>query len=265
MSRIDGSRVVVTGPTSGIGREITRRLAASGAEVVLACRDAARGERTAREISATASTAPPAVMVLDTSSRASILRFAQEYRRRFPTLDVLVNNAGVLRPEREVGVDGHELTFATNVLGYYAVTCGLLAPLRSSRSARVVNVASTYADDVDLDDLEFERRPYDGMRAYAQSKACDRMLTRAFARRLEPDGVSVNAMAPGLVLDTALYDDLPVTIRRHLEQIPSRTVAEGADTAVWLATSDEVLGATGGFGVCRNSTPGRARRISRSI
>ena len=81
MSGIDGSRVVVTGPTSGIGREITRRLAASGAEVVLACRDAARGERTAREISATASTAPPAVMVLDTSSRASILRFAQEYRR----------------------------------------------------------------------------------------------------------------------------------------------------------------------------------------
>ena len=85
------------------------------------------------------------------------------------------------------------------------------------------------------------------MRAYAQSKACDRMLTWATARRLERDGITVNAMAPGLVIDTALYRDLPAEIRQYLEQQPRRTIAEGADTAVWLATSHEVESVTGRF------------------
>jgi NAD(P)-dependent dehydrogenase (short-subunit alcohol dehydrogenase family) len=247
MSTIHGRRAVVTGPTSGIGKEVARQLAVAGAEVVLACRDAERGRRTARELSASTGATQPPVMVVDTSSQASIRQFAHEYRQRYGSLDVLVNNAGVLRPEREVGVDGHETTFATNVLGYHLLTCELVEALRAGTSARVVNVASTYADDVDLDDLQFERRPYDGMRAYAQSKACDRMLTWAFARRLAQDRVDVNAVAPGLVLDTALYRDLPPEIMRYLEQQPSRTLAEGADSAVWLATSPEVAGVTGRF------------------
>ena len=242
-----GRRVVVTGPTSGIGKEIARQLAASGAEVVLACRDAARGQQTAQEIHAATGAAQPCVMRVDTSSPTSIRRFADDFRRRHGTLDVLVNNAGVLRPERELSADGHELTFATNVLGYYLLTCELLDTLRASTSARVVNVASVYARDVDLDDVEFERRPYDGMSAYAQSKACDRMLTWAFARRLQADRVTVNAMAPGLVLDTALYRDLPEEIKGYLEQQPSRTIAEGADSAIWLATSPDVAGVTGRF------------------
>jgi retinol dehydrogenase-12 len=88
---------------------------------------------------------------------------------------VLVNNAGVLCPQRNTSVDGLELTFATNVMGYYLMTCELLDMLRGSAPARIVNVASTFASDLDLDDLQFERRPYDGMRAYAQSKACERL------------------------------------------------------------------------------------------
>jgi NAD(P)-dependent dehydrogenase (short-subunit alcohol dehydrogenase family) len=84
-----------------------------------------------------------------------------------------------------------------------------LEALKAGRPSRVVNVASTFAGDLDLDDLQFEHRPYDGMSAYAQSKACDRMLTWAFARRLLGDSVTVNAVAPGLVLDTSLYRHLP--------------------------------------------------------
>lgn len=247
MSTIDGRRAIVTGATSGIGKEIARQLATSGAELVLACRDVDRGKLTAHEISAGTGTTEPAVMAIDTSSQESIRQFADEYRQRYGTLDVLVNNAGVLRPRREVSVDGYELTFATNVLGYYLLTAELVDALRVSTFARVINVASVYAGEVDLDDLQFERRPYDGMRAYAQSKACDRMLSWAFARRFQPDGVTVNAVAPGLVLETALYRDLPAEIRHYLEQQPSRTIAEGVDSAVWLATTPDVAGVTGRF------------------
>lgn len=247
MSTIDGRRAIVTGATSGIGKEIARQLATSGAELVLACRDFDRGKLTAHEISAGTGTTEPAVMAIDTSSQESIRQFADEYRQRYGTLDVLVNNAGVLRPGRDVSVDGYELTFATNVLGYYLLTAELVDALRVSTFARVINVASVYAGEVDLDDLQFERRPYDGMRAYAQSKACDRMLTWSLARRLEDDRIAVNAMAPGLVIDTALYRDLPPEIRTYLEQQPSRTIAEGADTAVWLATDPDLAGITGKF------------------
>jgi NAD(P)-dependent dehydrogenase (short-subunit alcohol dehydrogenase family) len=111
----------------------------------------------------------------------------------------------------------------------------------------VVNVASTFAGDLDLDDLQFERRPYDGMAAYAQSKACDRMLTWAFARRVQGTAVTVNAMAPGLVLGTSLYRHLTPAAKRGLEQYGSRSLAEGAETAVWLASSPELNGVTGRF------------------
>ncbi len=133
------------------------------------------------------------------------------------------------------------------MLGYYLLTAELVDALRVSTFARLINVASVYAGEVDLDDLQFERRPYDGMRAYAQSKACDRMLSWAFARRFQPDGVTVNAVAPGLVLETALYRDLPAEISHYLERQPSRTIAEGADSAVWLATSPDVAGVTARF------------------
>ncbi len=99
-------------------------------------------------------------MAIDTSSQNSIRQFADDYRRHYGALDVLVDNAGALRPGREVSVDGYELTFATNVLGYHLLTRELVDALRASTSARVINVASVYASDVDLDDLQIERRPY---------------------------------------------------------------------------------------------------------
>jgi NAD(P)-dependent dehydrogenase (short-subunit alcohol dehydrogenase family) len=244
---MNATRIIVTGPTSGIGMEIASQLATRGAEVILACRDVQRGERTAREIAEQTGAVEPAVFAVDTSSAASIAEFAREFERRYDRLDVLVNNAGVLCPQRQTSVDGVELTFAINVVGYYLMTQELLDILAASAPARVVNVASTFAFGLDLDDLQFERRAYDGMEAYAQSKACDRMLSWAFARRLADSAVTVNAMAPGLVTDTSLYRDLPSEIRHQLEQQPSRTIAEGADTATWLATATELEGLSGRF------------------
>jgi NAD(P)-dependent dehydrogenase (short-subunit alcohol dehydrogenase family) len=247
MAWIENKRVVITGATSGIGKEVAIGLASLGAQVVLACRDRSRGDAVAAAINAKAEAERAAVMPVDTSDQGSIRAFAGAYRDTYGSVDVLVNNAGVLLADRETSVGGIEVTFATNVLGYYLVTAELLEALRAGAPSRVVNVASTFAGDLDLDDLQFERRPYDGMAAYAQSKACDRMLTWAFARRLQGTAVTVNAMAPGLVLGTSLYRHLPPATKRSLEQYGSRSVPEGAETAVWLASSPALNGVTGRF------------------
>jgi NAD(P)-dependent dehydrogenase (short-subunit alcohol dehydrogenase family) len=244
-----GKRVIVTGATSGIGKEIAAQLAALGADLVLACRDVGRGEQTAAEIAGRTGVDNCVVMRVDTSRPQSIRDFARQYRERFPRLDVLVNNAGIMLPRRQLNADGVELTFATNVLGYFLLTRELLDLLRASAPARVVNVASRYASNLDLTDLQFERRPYVGRHAYAQSKACNRMLTWASARRIEGSGVTANAMAPGFVL-TGLYRETSMALGLLLRVIGSfvgRSVAQGADTAVWLASSPEVGGVNGRF------------------
>jgi NAD(P)-dependent dehydrogenase (short-subunit alcohol dehydrogenase family) len=246
MDSMKGRRVVITGPTSGIGLEIATRLASLGAELVLACRDVERGEQTARVISRSAHAADVAVMPVDMSSQDSIRQLVRKYRDRFSGLDVLINNAGIIRSARETSIDGIELTFATNVLGYFLLTLELLDAFKAAAPARIVNVASGYASEPNFNDLQFEHRPYDGMQAYAQSKACDRLLTWALARRLQKSGVIANAMAPGLVM-TNLYRDLLPEARLALEKQGARTVLEGADTAVWLASSTEVEGVSGRF------------------
>jgi NAD(P)-dependent dehydrogenase (short-subunit alcohol dehydrogenase family) len=257
MDSMKGRRVVITGPTSGIGREIATGLASLGAELVLACRDVGSGEQTAGDISRSTHAADVAVMPVDMSSQDSIRQFVLAYRNRFSGLDVLINNAGIIRSGRETSVDGIELTFATNVLGYFLLTLELLDALKADAPARIVNVASSYASEPDFDDLQFEHRPYDGMQAYAQSKACDRLLTWALARRLQKrgkSGVTANALAPGLVM-TDLYRDLPPEARLALEKMGARTVPEGADTAVWLASSPEVEGVSGKFFEQRKEIP----------
>jgi NAD(P)-dependent dehydrogenase (short-subunit alcohol dehydrogenase family) len=249
MGSMTGKTVVITGPTSGIGKEIATGLAKLGANLVLGCRDAAKGKAVAAELKAVAGPSSIEVMQVDLADRKSVARFTHEILGTHPRLDVLVNNAGVSRGAQPLGKNGEgiELTFATNVIGYYLVSLQLIPRLRESAPARIVNVASTFASDLDLDDLQFARRPYEGMKAYAQSKACDRLLTWALARRLEGSGVTANAMAPGLIVDTGLYRDTPSEVMAGLRRRGGRTPADGADTAVWLASGPELEGVTGKF------------------
>jgi len=245
-----GKQVIITGPTSGIGKEIAIQLSALGADIVLGCRDIVCGGQLAEEIYNNIPTQSSIdVMQIDTSSIASIRKFSQQYLDAYSKLDVLINNAGVNRAEqpRENSVDGIELTFATNVLGYYLLSVEFIDALKASAPSRIVNVASTFASDLDLNDLQFEHRPYDGMKAYAQSKACDRMLTWAFARRLEKSGVAVNAFAPGLVPDSNLFSRMSIETQRALRMRGESTVAQGADTAVWLASNPEIKGVSGKY------------------
>jgi len=124
--------------------------------------------------------------------------------------------------------------------------------LKRSVPARIVNVASEYASDLDLDDLQFERRKFESFRAYAQSKACDRLLTWAFARRLDGSNVTANTMTPGLITETGLYRNAePELITRLTQYSGGRTSAQGADTAVWLASAPELEGVTNKFFVDR--------------
>jgi NAD(P)-dependent dehydrogenase (short-subunit alcohol dehydrogenase family) len=254
MNTMHGKRVVITGATSGIGRETARQLAPAGAQLVLACRDVERGRRTADELAQIPGAGGVDVLAVDTARQESVRDLAARCRDRYASLDVLINNAGVLSATQQQ-VDGLELTFATNVLGYHLLTLELLDLLEAGAPARIVNVASTFAGELDLDDLQFRRRPYDGMKAYAQSKACNRLLTWALARRLDPARVTANAMAPGLVMQTALYDDLPPEAREALTQMGGRTLAEGADTVAWLAASPDVAGVTGELFEQRTARP----------
>ena len=235
MDWIAGKHVLITGPTSGIGWQIAIELGRLGAHLVLACRDEAKGHDVARAIAADPKAGDVAgdvaVLQVDVASRASVQAFVAEYAARHPPIDVLVNNAGTLQGERRESVDGIELTFATNVLGYHRVTSGLLDRFNTAGAPRIVVVASAFAGDLDLADLEFRRRPYDGLLAYRQSKACDRLWSWAMARRLQPRGITVNAMTPGWVPDTELSRNLLPEVRQARSR-PGRTVAQGADTAV---------------------------------
>jgi NAD(P)-dependent dehydrogenase (short-subunit alcohol dehydrogenase family) len=238
---------LVTGANTGIGFEVARGLANGGCRVVLACRDRAKGEA-ARNTIATGTRGPDIeLLVVDLSSQSSIRSAAQEFSRKHDALDALVNNAGTSSPKRRETPEGIELTFATNVLGYHSLTGQLLELLRRAPAGRVINTASMMAYGLDLDDVNFKRRRYDASTAYAQSKQADRMLTWALARRLAGTSITANALHPGVV-NTAL-------LRAFARGYSGITPTEGADTAIWLATSPEMAGVSGRFWVNRRETP----------
>jgi len=260
-ANMNDKTVIVTGPTSGIGRQIATELARLGAQVILACRDVAKGQTTLEDIARQTGSQKLSVMPVDTSSPASVHAFAQRFTQEHSRLDVLVNNAGTNRRSRQTSANGTELVFATNVLGYFQMTNELLGVLQSSAPARIVNVASTFAGELDIDDLLFERRPYDPIKSYKQSKACNRLLSWAAARQLEGTGVTVNAMCPGMV-QTGLYRDTSPVARlmiRAIGLVWGRSVQQGGDTAVWLASSSEVQGLSGRLFELRKEIPCQLR------
>jgi NAD(P)-dependent dehydrogenase (short-subunit alcohol dehydrogenase family) len=221
-----GNRVaIVTGATGAIGAGIARGIAEKdGYEVVLAVRDEDKARRAVRDIVQAAGNSQVRYELVDLSRRASIQALAERWRG---PLHVLVNNAAVTPRKRTETLEGIELQFATNVLGYVWMTQAFTEHLRRSAPARVVNVASYWAGDLDLDDLEFKRRRYRNNTAYRQSKQANRMLTVALAEELRPHGISVNSCHPG---------DVNSTLSNNLGFGGTETPEQGARTPVWLAT-----------------------------
>jgi len=257
-----GRTCLVTGASDGIGKEVARGLARMGARVILACRNPARGAAARAEIAAETGNQALDLHLVDFSDQASVRAFASEVLASYPELHVLVNNAGLWSAVRRTTPDGLELTWATNALGYFLITELLRERLCESAPARIVNVASDLARDLDLEDLGFESLEYDGVRAYAQSKQANRMLTWALARRLEGTGVTANAVHPGGVR-TGIFRKGGKGVTGWLVSTAAALVGKsprrGADTVLWLASSPEVEGRTGLFYVDRKVRPCRFR------
>lgn len=239
---------MVTGASSGIGKEIARNLAYFGATVVMACRDRTKGGAALEEIVADSGNDRVSLMIVDLSSLASIRAFAKNLVAGGTPVHVLVNNAACVSPTRRTSVDGIELTWATNVLAYFALTNLLVPSLRKSAPARVVHVASTYARGLDLADVQFDKRRYTGLRAYAQSKQADRMLAWGLAGLLPAAEVSVHACHPGLVA-SGLYREQGGWLRRMLGlgSWLMKTEREGALTPTFIAAEPDVQSPSGRF------------------
>jgi NAD(P)-dependent dehydrogenase (short-subunit alcohol dehydrogenase family) len=217
--------VLITGATGAIGQAIARQIAAMpGYEVVLACRNEDKARQTVRDIRQVTGNERVRYEIVDVSRLASIQALAGRWQG---PLHVLVNNAALSPRSRQETPEGIEVQFATNVLGYFWLVRAFEEILRQSAPARVVNVASYYAGDLDVSDLEFKRRRYHNGTAYRQSKQANRMLTVAQAERLQPYGVTANACHPG---------DVNSALSNSLGFGGSQSPDTGARTPVWLAT-----------------------------
>ncbi|MFI6339811.1 SDR family NAD(P)-dependent oxidoreductase [Streptomyces sp. NPDC050535] len=254
---LGGKRAVVTGGSSGIGVETARALAAAGAEVTLAVRDLVAGQRTADDISATTGSRGVHVAPLDLADQTSVAVFAADFSG---PLHILVNNAGVMAlPERRLIGKDWETQFAVNHLGHFALAVGLRHALAAANGARIVSVSSRghRLTPVLFDDLHFSVRPYQPFTAYGQSKTANVLFAVEAGRRWTDDGVTVNAVHPGVIHDTSLgryraarAGDPPAVGNYHV-----KTAAQGAATSVVAAASPQLAGVYGRYFEDCNEAP----------
>ena len=248
---LTGKRVLVTGGTSGLGAETARAMASTGAEVIIT----ARSKDKAADVVAAVkkdSGADVAVEEIELGSLASIRTFAKRFLAQYDTLDILINNAGIMACPQAKTEDGVELQFGTNHLGHFLLTNMLAPALTEGTPARVVSLSSNghQISPVLFDDINFESTEYDKWAAYGQSKTANVLFTVGLDKRLASQGVRAYAVHPGAIF-TALT--------RHLEQAELQAMADaiqstpgviktpeqGAATQVYAATAPELEG-TGG-------------------
>ena len=246
-----GTVCVVTGATSGIGKAAATALARLGATVVMVGRDRGRTESAAAQIAAV-SASPPRAEIADLSSLEQVRGLAGRLAG-LERIDVLINNAGLVLGERRITPDGLEHVFALNHLAPFLLTNLLLPKLTASAPARVITVTSDAhsAARLDLSDPNLEHG-WDSWRSYANSKLANILFTRELARRLDGTGVTANCAHPGVVRTGFGRESRPllklgITIARPFMLSPER----GADTIVYLASSPDVAGQTGGYYVKR--------------
>jgi NAD(P)-dependent dehydrogenase (short-subunit alcohol dehydrogenase family) len=227
---------IVTGATGAIGKAIARQLIASGNyRVIMVVKDEVKALNAMEDIRRQTHSADIRYFVTDLSDKKQIFEFASGI---IEPVHVLVNNAAETPRKRAETAAGIEIQFATNVMGYLWMIEAFTPHLKAGAPSRVVNVASYWAGGLNLSDLEFKRREYDNNEAYRQSKQADRMLTVAFAGRLKPFNISINACHPG---------DVNSALSNSMGFGGHETPDEGADTPVWLATSPDVEGVTGKY------------------
>ncbi len=249
---LSGKTFLVTGGNSGIGGETVRQLAKQGASVVLACRRLQEGQKVREQILAEGAKGTIEVAELDLASLDSVRKFSEKFKQDHQSLHGLINNAGVMNTPPGKTKDGFEIQFGTNHLGHYLLTELLLPVLRKSAPARIVNISSCYHDKamgregrIDLEDLHFERRKYDGWTAYAQSKLANLLHAKALARREGPHGITAVSVHPGWVRTNLIKNSMPVFMQNYLLFPLLRVMGmiepwEGTQTSLYSLLAPEV-------------------------
>src|ERR1700761_6959493 len=247
---MQGKTVVVTGATSGIGEVAALRLAGMGARIVMVARDQGRAIATRAKLKGANPNAEHTIHYGDLSSLADMRRVAHEIADTEPAIDVLINNAGAVFTERKLSVDGLEMTFATNHMSYFVVTDILLPRLKATPGARIVSTASDAhkAGKPDFDNLQSEKS-YSTFRAYGTSKLENILFTRELARRLDGSGVTANSLHPGGVATRFGSNNSGwlAAVFGVAIKLVGISPEEGARTIIYLASSPDVAGKTGGY------------------
>ena len=240
--------ILITGATSGIGRAVAMELARQDATVVFTYRSKAKGNETLSEIRRISGNERIHMLEVDLASLASVRRLAENYRKQFDRMDVLINNAGGYFGYRKTTEDGFESTFGINHLSHFLLT-NLLKDMLVSSKARIINVSSSAQriGHIHFDDLMLENK-FTGFRAYSQAKLANIIFTKELDRRWEGTGIVTNAVHPGAVRTNFGNESKPVfktliKIGKPILKSPEK----GAETIVYLATSEEVNGVTGKF------------------
>ena len=232
--------VLITGATDGIGKATALQLAAMGATIIVHGRNTERCQRACDDLRAATGNANIDYVVADLSSQRQIRQMAADFAVRYRRLDILINNAGVIVPQRQLTEDGIEMTFAVNYLAPFLLTHLLLDVLKRSVPARIINVASTvhYDGKIDFKDVQNERK-YNSVAAYKNAKLAEVLFTFDLAERLKGTGVTVTALHPGVVATKLLDAGWGWT--------NGWTPEQGAALSVYLATAPEVETITGAY------------------
>lgn len=246
-----GKICLVTGASSGIGRETALGLAQMGATVLMVVRNRTRGETAAREMRRQASEGKIDLLVADLSSLSEVHQLAAQVCQHYDRLDVLVNNAAVAHAARHTTKDGLETTFATNYLSPFLLTNLLVDLLKKSAPSRIVNVASythTWVRTIPWDDLQSERM-YDARSVYNLTKLMDILFTYVLAKQLAGTGVTVNCLHPGWPMRTSLDREAKgaFALFGKISNLFAVSAEQGAATSIYLASSPEVTNSSGRY------------------
>lgn len=246
---MNGKICLVTGGTSGIGKATARELARMGATVVIVGRDAEKTSQVVEEIRTASGNKNVDSLLADLSGQQDVRRLAREFKSKYSSLHVLLNNAGAFFMRRQLNVDGIERTFAFNHLTYFLLTNLLIDILKASAPARIINVSSGAhtSGKIEFDNLQGEREYGPG--AYDNSKLANILFTVELARRLKGTGVTVNALHPGFVATGFAKNNgkFIAALISLITPIVARSPEKGAETSIYLASSPSVEGLSGEY------------------
>jgi NAD(P)-dependent dehydrogenase (short-subunit alcohol dehydrogenase family) len=255
---LSGKLALVTGASAGLGIETSRALAAAGARVIMAVRDLAKGEKAANSVRESVPNAQLEVRELDLGSLESIRRFGEAFRADHATLDLLINNAGVMACPQGRTADGFDLQLGTNHLGHFALTSEVLPALQAAAArgsdVRIVNLSSRghMRGGINWDDPHYRTRPYDKWEAYGQSKSANVLFTVGLERRLGSRGIHSFAVHPGVIATElsrhlSREDFKDMASRAPAGALTRKSIPAGAATSVWAATSPDLKGQGGKY------------------